>query len=31
VPRDRAFDTRFIEKAMREHAGLFGDLKPIPQ
>jgi len=31
VPRDRALDTRFIEKAMREHPGLFADLKPIPQ
>jgi ABC-type nitrate/sulfonate/bicarbonate transport system substrate-binding protein len=31
VPRDRAFDTRFIEKAMREHPGLFADLKSIPQ
>ena len=31
VPRDRAFDARFIEKAMREHPELFGDLKPIPQ
>lgn len=31
VPRDQAFDPRFIEKAMREHPGLFADLKPIPQ
>ncbi len=31
VPRDRALDTRFIEKAMREHPELFTDLKPIPQ
>ncbi len=31
VPRERAFEPRFIEKAMREHPELFGDLKPIPQ
>jgi ABC-type nitrate/sulfonate/bicarbonate transport system substrate-binding protein len=31
VPRDRAFDARFIEKAMRERPELFADLKPIPQ
>ncbi len=31
VTRDRAFDTRFIERAMREHPELFGDLRPIPQ
>ncbi len=31
VPRGRAFEARFIEKAMREQPGLFSDLKPIPQ
>ncbi len=28
VPRDTAFDTRFIERAMREHPQLFADLAP---
>ena len=31
VPRERAFEARFIERAMREHPELFGDLKPVPQ
>jgi ABC-type nitrate/sulfonate/bicarbonate transport system substrate-binding protein len=31
VPREQAFEPRFIEQAMREHPGLFRDLKPIPQ
>ncbi len=31
VPRDRALDVRFIEKAMHDHPELFSDLKPIPQ
>ncbi|HEY7677138.1 MAG TPA: hypothetical protein VIG69_08700, partial [Candidatus Methylomirabilis sp.] len=31
VPQDRAFDARFIEKAMRGRPELFADLKPIPQ
>ena len=31
VPRDQAFEPRFIDQAMREHPELFGDLKPIPQ
>ena len=28
VPRDTAFDTRFIERVMREHPQLFADLPP---
>jgi len=31
IPRDQAFEPRFIEKAMREHPQLFSDLKAIPQ
>ncbi len=30
VPAGQAFDTRFIEKAMREHPQYFSDLKPVP-
>lgn len=29
VPRDTAFDTRFIERVMRDHPQLFSDLPPV--
>ena len=30
IPASQAFDTRFIEKVMRDHPQYFSDLKPVP-
>lgn len=30
VPAAQAFDTRYLEKAMRDHPQYFSDLKPVP-